>query len=190
MKVRLDVGSVTSDPIVIHEIAITAPDITYELGGAAGDNISQIRANAEKFAKAQGAGGGGSSAGGQTASPEGGGKKLIIENLYVRGGKVAIAATALGGKKLDAALPDIHLTNIGKDKGGATPGEVADKLLAALNTDIQKVVSGIGIERLKGMVPGAKDLQNAVPGATGAVGTTVKDVGGSVGGAVKSLFGK
>lgn len=188
--VKLDVGSVTGDTVLIHEIAIDAPEVTYELGGAAGDNIRQIRDNARAFVKAHG-GGGSTGASGGAAKPAEGGKKLIIENLYVRGGKIAVAATALGGKSLSAALPDIHLTNIGKDKGGATPGEVADKVLGALNADIQKVVAGIGIDKLKGMVPGTKDLQKLAPqGTGGAVGTTVKDVGGSVGGAVKGLFGK
>ena len=186
VSVKLDVGSVTKDTVLIHEVVIAAPAITYEVGGAAGDNIRQIRNNAQAFAKAHGAGGGGG--GGTAAKPEeGGGKKLIIENLYVRGGKIAVAATMLGGKSMGATLPDIHLKDIGKDKGGATPGEVADKVLGALNDSIQKVVAGLGIDKLKGMVP--KDVDKMVPSG-GAVGTTVKDVGGAAGGAVKTLFGK
>ncbi len=34
---------------------------------------------------------------------------------------------------MSASLPDIHLKDIGKDKGGATPSEVAGKLLSALD---------------------------------------------------------
>jgi hypothetical protein len=189
VSVKLDVASVTKDAVLIHEIVIAAPQITYELGGPAGDNIRQIRDNAQAFAKAHGAGGGGAAA----KPEEGGGKKLIIENLYVRGGKIAVAATVLGGKTMDASLPDIHLKDIGKDKGGATPGEVADKLLGALNESIQKVVAGLGIDKLKGMVPGAKDIEKMVPSGTGAGGGVGDAVGGAakdVGGAVKGLFGK
>jgi hypothetical protein len=93
------------------------------------------------------------------------GKKLIIENLYVRSGKVNVAATVMGGKSVGAALPDIHLKDIGKAKGGATPAEVVDLVLAAVTQNVQTAVRGIGVDQLKDAVgPGADQLKKSLEG--------------------------
>lgn len=172
IKVKLDVGSLTGDTVLVHDVTIMAPDITYELGGTAGDNIRAIRDNAQRFV-------GGGAKSGQTASKDDGtGKKLIIENLWVRDGKIAVSATALGGKKLTTDLPTIHLTDIGKKEGGASAGEVADKVLGAINASVQKAVSNISLDKLKGAVGGgAEDLKKQLEGTigtNGAAGDAVK----------------
>lgn len=186
VKVKVDIGSLTGDTVLVREIVIAAPEITYELGGPGGDNIRTIRDNAQQFAKSE-------AGGAQPAAKEdeGAGKKLIIEHLWIRGGKIAVSATALGGKKLGAELPTIHLTDIGKKKGGASAGEVADKVLGAITASVQKAVSNIGLDKLKG-VAGAgaetlkKSLGQGAAGAGGAVGGAAKEAEGTI----KKLFGK
>jgi len=183
IKVKVDVGSITGDTVTVREIVIAAPAITYELGGAGGDNIRTIANNAQQFA-----GGGGGASKPAAKKDESGGKKLIIESLWIRDGKVSVSATALGGKKLDADLPAIHLTNIGKDKGGASPAEIAEKVLVAINGSVQKAVANIGLGKLKDAAgAGAEELKKKLEqSGGGAVGGAAKEAEG----ALKGLLGK
>ncbi len=48
MRLELDTDSVTSDIVVIKEIFIEAPEVTYELGGD-GSNIDAIQKNVDAF---------------------------------------------------------------------------------------------------------------------------------------------
>ena len=55
----------TSDTVLVKEIVIASPAITYELAGSAGDNIRAIQKNAEAYT-------GGSSGGGSSGSSSSG----------------------------------------------------------------------------------------------------------------------
>ena len=197
VSVDLDVGSVTSDTVIIHEIVIAGPQVTYELGPG-GSNIDVIRKNVDSFVgggkKSDGGGGGQPS---DAAKSEAGGIKIIIENLIIRDGKVAVSAALLKGKKLSVPLPPIHLKDIGKDKGGASPGEVAEKIMASVTDGATKAVGSLNIS---GLVEGAtgmvKDLGKNLP--TDAIGKSVGDGDATkaveegaaeAGKALKKLFG-
>ena len=161
---KVDTASVTrmaSDikaPLVIKEVVIAAPAITYERG-TSGGNLEKIQENVTRYA--------GLDKSKPAAKPAAGGKdepKFIIENLYVRDGQIAISHSALQGKTLSSGLPTIHLKDIGKDKGGATPAEVADKVLGAITQEAAKVAS-IDLDKAIGQVRGLVDqqLKGAVP---------------------------
>lgn len=187
IRVRLDIGSITGDTIVIREILISAPEITYELGSG-GSNIDAIRSNVAAFT-----GGGAKAAPGgtETVAGEQGGRKLIIENLRIRGGKIKISATFLQGKTMTVPLPAIHLKDIGKDKGGAAPGEVVEKIMAEISRSAGSAVSPLGVGKAMDAVKkGAEDMKKALErgarGATDAIGKGARDIGG----AIKGLFGK
>ena len=138
VSLHVDIGTLTGDTIVIKEIIIDKPEVTYELGSG-GSNIDAIRKNVDAY---MGGGGGG---GAGKKEDKGEGPKLIIENFYVRGGTVNVSATILAGKTLSAALPDIHLKDIGKEDDGATPGQVAEKILAAIGDGASSAVASIGV---------------------------------------------
>ena len=173
IKVKLDTSTVTSDTIVVKEVLIDGPHLTYELGEG-GSNIGVIQSNVESFTGGSGGGGGGKGGGkgggGKGAAPakEEGGKKVIIERLLVTNGRVDVSASFLGGKTLGASLGKIELKDIGKDTGGATPGEVAQKLLSSLTSAATDVVGTLHLDDVK-------------KGATDAVDSAVKGV--------KDLFG-
>ncbi len=113
VSLHVDTGTVTGKTVVIKEIVVDKPAVTYELG-ADGSNIDAIAKNVDAYM----GGGGGAGQKGEKS----GGPKLIIENFYVRGGTVNVSATILEGKTLSAALLDIYLMDIGKEDEGATPG--------------------------------------------------------------------
>ena len=190
ISVALDTASVSQPVIVIKEITVDEPAVTYELMPG-GNNIGIIAGNVKKNS------GGGSSSSGAASSGESGGtdKKLIIETLKIRGGKVTVAASLLDqGKALEARLPDITLRNIGKDSGGATPGEVAAEVMAALTDAASRAAASIGVgktlEALKqniGNINGGK-LPTDAEGAKQAVDDAKKELE-KAGEGLKKLFG-
>ncbi|MEE8516149.1 MAG: hypothetical protein V3T02_05860, partial [Alphaproteobacteria bacterium] len=176
--------TVTSDPVVIKEIVITKPDVTYELGPG-GNNIDAIQNNVNAYMAKFG--------GGKTAeqdAKDSEGPKLIIRNLYIRGGTVNVSAAILEGKKMTAPLPDIHLSDIGGKEKGATPGEVAEKILTSISKGASGAVAGLGIGKT------LESLEKSLSGVTKSLGGATKDIGSGiesgaedVGKKLKGLFG-
>lgn len=181
IAMQIDKASLDKDPIIIKSIAITGPIVTYEKGSGL-SNVDAIKANVDAYAKKFGGG-----AAKKEEKKEEGGKKLIIEKLTITGGQVKLNAGILGDKTLDAALPDLTLTDIGKDKGGATPADVAKSIIDKLTSGVQS----INPEKLIGNA--AEMLGNAAKGATdaakGAVEGAGKTMEGVSGGASKTIEG-
>lgn len=189
ISVALDVGTVTQNPVVIKEIAISAPEVTYELGSG-GSNIDVIQRNVNAYT---GTGKGRTKEKASSKDPDKEGRKLVIQNLYVKKGKVNVSATMLKGKKLSAALPDIHLKDIGKQKSGAEPGEVVAKLVTAISQSTGKAVGTLDLGKVVGSakeaVAGMKgQLEGAQETAAGAKEAAEKGAKG-VGDTLKKMFG-
>jgi uncharacterized protein involved in outer membrane biogenesis len=184
ISLSLDVATVTEDVIVIKEINIKAPQVTYELG-ADGSNIDAIKRNVDSFV--------GPSAGGEqsASSDDGKGPKLVIEKLNITGGKVNVSATMLKGKTLSAPLPDIHLKDIGKDKGGASPGQVVERILASVKDGAGKAVGSLGLDKMLGSAKdaAAAAAAGAKDAAAGAADSATKAAGDAASG-LKKMFGK
>lgn len=189
VSVKIDPDSVTKDVIVVREIVIEKPEITYEFASAGGSNFDAIQRNVDAYAKSKGAGGG--SGGNQQASSSEGGKKVIIEQLYVRGGKIGVSADFLQGKDMSADLPTIHLTDIGKKSNGATAAEVADQLLTEINKSATRVVSSMGVGKMMDAAKGA--MGGATKMMEGGGGDAKKMLDGAskgIGDSLKGVFGK
>jgi hypothetical protein len=188
VSVKVDPSTVTSDTIIVKEVVIAAPQITYEFGSG-GSNIGTIQKNVETLT---GGSGGGSSSDG---SSSGGGKKVVIENLYVRDGKVEVSADFLQGQKTGTSLPTIHLKDIGKSKGGASPAEVAEQVIAAISKSATSAVGKLDVGAIKdalGKELGAKmgDVQKTLEQGTGGATDALKKGTGDAEKTVKGLFGK
>lgn len=192
IKVALDLSTLQSDTIVIKDVTILQPSVLYEYAGGGG-NLQALQKNVQSYA-AKFSGGKtepNKSAGdpGQSASkqPE---KKVIIENLVIRDGKVAATHQALQGRTISAPLPTIQLKDIGKDKGGATPAEVAEKVIGAISAQASRVATAElqkqAGDLLKNQAGGL--LGGATGGSTG--GATGGTSGGSATDKLKGLLGK
>jgi hypothetical protein len=163
MKVRsiyakVDKKSLTGNTIVIDRIEVVAPDITYEKVSGT-DNFQTILNNVEKSADK------GKPSEGKTVKHEKqeGGKKLLIRDFIVREGKVNLAvSTPLGEKSVSASLPDIHLKDLGKEGGGASPDKIFEEVLAGLH---EKITS-----------PAVTDMLNK---ELKTMGTSLEAVGGT-----------
>lgn len=189
ISVDLDTRSLLSDTIVIKRIYVDAPDITYELG-LGKSNIGRILEQASGPAEPE-------------KKEESSGKKVVIEDLLIENGHVRISATLAMGAAAPIPLPTIHLTDIGKEKQGASPLEVVEQVLGAIMGSVTKVVTGavglvgdgakvvggVAVSAVEGTVEvvgdGAKAVGNGARAAGGAAVSGAKAVGGAAVSAVE-----
>ena len=54
---------------------------------------------------------------------------------------VHVSLTGIGGKEMTLPLPDIHLTNLGKDSAGITAADLTRRVLGAITTATIKAVA-------------------------------------------------
>lgn len=131
IDVELDIATVAKDVIVIHRIAIEAPDVIYEKGEGL-TNFDAILRNIASYTNA-------------SATPAEknttGSQKLIVDLLTIRGAKAQASAAFMNGKTVVIALPDITLRNIGRDQGGVTPGELGAQVAGALKSRLSGAAS-------------------------------------------------
>ncbi len=149
--VKIDPKSLLGNgPVIVKEIAIDSPMVTYEIAGAGESNLQKIQNNATAFA-----------APAQTSEPE---KKaepsrgVIIKRLIVKDGEVRLSHELLKGDDLlTVKLPLLQMANIGDNKNGASPAIVArailDKITSAAisvgQSNLVKKLRQQGLDSLK-----------------------------------------
>jgi len=168
IRVKLDTSTVTSDVIVIKEVVIESPGVTYEVGPG-GSNIAVIQANVDAFSKGLGVGGGEDKSAPAPADKSGG-KKFVVQDLYVRAGNVAVSAPFLAGKKVTATMKEIHLHDLGKAEGGATSAEITQELLRAMTHGVVASVGDLGINELKESLKSAEGRESVFKKVKGLFG--------------------
>ena len=137
ISMKLDIGSLTKDVVLIKEISIIKPDVTYEYASG-GSNLDAIKHNVDRYTA--------ENLGGKSESKDKGpGKKFIIENLYVKEGKANVSADILKVKTTSVTLADLHLRDIGKKSNGATAGEATKQVLDALTQSVTKSTSSLNL---------------------------------------------
>ena len=123
-RVDLDTASLfggADEPILIRDITIEGPFVTYELKGIR-DNLHKLLANL------------GADDDGEEKPEEKkeeqkkeGGRKVVIEHFLFKDAKVRVAVA--GGKGAVVPLPDIELKDIGRSSGGATALDATGQIL-------------------------------------------------------------
>jgi uncharacterized protein involved in outer membrane biogenesis len=183
VTVELDISTVQSDPVVIKELVIQSPEIFYEFRENGDSNLQTLNDTVQSRAKSA-----------DSSASEEEGPKIIIENLYLRDGSVAVRAPLLN-EKLSVPMPDIHLTDIGKKDKGATAREIADQTMQAVLKGSQGAVAKaqINVDQLTGAAMeqinnATGDVQKKIEDATS--GTGMGNVGEDAGNAIKGLLGK
>lgn len=130
IDIDVDIASVTKDVVVIRRIAVVAPDVIYEKGDAM-TNFDAIQKNIASYL------------GPSESKREG--RKLIVEELSIRDATAQASAAFMNGKTVSVPLPDITLKNIGKAKGGITPGELGHEVAGALKS---RLTGAVNFDRL------------------------------------------
>ena len=180
ITVQLDTRSVTgTGPIIIKQVVIDKPEVTYEVNASGDNNLQVIARNAQAYASRFSKDRKPEEKTADQPHADNQGRKIIIETLSITNGQIGISQPLLKGKQLQASLPTIHLNNIGKNEGGATPAEIAQLLIGTITQNASQVATS----SLTNALGNIKDLGgNAVKGATGTLG--------NAGSKIKGLFGQ
>lgn len=171
VSAKVDVKSITKPVIVINHIQVSKPEVTYELRNISYNNISDLLKNILGGNKSK------------TEEPKkDSGKKVVVDLVNVNDGKVNVAASIAGqGAAAGIPLPNIKITDIGRDKNNTQGTNLAETvsiiIKKILNASYQAVVD-------KGLA-GVKDA--AVDGVK-AVGESAEGVAESTKGFFKKLF--
>jgi len=195
ITLAINTSTLTRNPVEVSAVTIVAPHVTYEQGDGGG-NLQKLQQNVTQYAggsaSAKSPSGQAPKPGSSPAQPGTGStstpptgpsaatgapsqaqaeRKLIIDKLDVTEGQVTVAATLLKGRTLTTSLPAIHLTDIGKKEGGATPAEVAQLVISAITEQAAKAATS-QLQQVLGGAAGQKlqQLQNKAPD----VGTQLK----------------
>jgi uncharacterized protein involved in outer membrane biogenesis len=182
-KLKIKMSSLFSKAIVIEEILINEPQITYEQALKT-SNLSALQANltrAETEKPAPVA---------PEAKPEkkkGEAKKVIIDDFQFNGAKVNVTITALGGKKLTLPIPPIHMQNIGKASGGAKPVEVISEVFNAISKVVFEAVAAGGEMAGKALKDVGNNAENALKDASGTATDAAKGATDAAKGAADSI---
>ena len=148
IELEVDVASLTKDVVLVKKIAVIAPEVIYEKGDAL-TNVDAIQKNIAQYLG--------------PSTNTGPGKKLIVQEFVVRGAKAQVSASFLNGQTVTVALPDIALRDLGKAKGGLTPGELG---LEVANAVEKRLLSSVNMGAL------AKSVGSALDKA----GNAIKDI--------------
>ncbi len=187
VAVEVNIAETNDTLIHIREIRVDNPSILYEVNQTT-NNLDAIRNNVDAFMKERGLSGGETT---ETDSTEEG-PKVIIDNIFIDGGLVTVKAAMLGNQKVEGRLPNIQLSNIGKDEGGATPGEVAAKIIDEITGKAMNVITDLGIGKNIGtLLNNAGDLVNktGVGEATKGVTQGATDAVDGASKSIKKLLG-
>jgi hypothetical protein len=150
IEVGIDLGSVTGNVVTVNQIAITAPDVIYEKGEAM-TNFDAIEKNIAAYVG--------------PSKKDSGGKKLIVVDFVLRDAKAEASAAFMKDKTIAVPLPDIRLHDLGKAKGGVTPGELGQEIAGAIK---QKLAASVSFDRL--MKSTAQGVENAGKALRGLLG--------------------
>lgn len=144
ISTRIDIDSLTSEPIVIKEIIIRAPQVFYEINAQGKANLNRIKQNIT------------ASSSKSVKSPKAderataGEVKLHIRRVLIEGGQISAKIAALDNMEKTAKLPRIELKNIGSKQGGASGTEIAEKILSALVKQVGPAVTKLGVDKYLG----------------------------------------
>jgi uncharacterized protein involved in outer membrane biogenesis len=167
-KVAVSVApmSVVSDKIIVKNIEVREPEITFVGNPLGANNLKKILDNVNTFT----AGSGGQPADTNAPAPPAEkppGKKLQVDNFLITGAKVHFNGATL-------LLPDIRLANLGTGPDGITPAGLLKDALSEINLATLKVV-GESATKL------GKDAANAAKDAGKTIGEEANKIGKSIG---------
>jgi hypothetical protein len=149
----VDVATISDSTVVIKEIIIDGPVVTYEANRNE-SNFDIIQENVDAYRKSVS---GSSSEKAEEQDNKSSGKKeeikVIIEKLFIRDSRVNVKTPQLQ-KPMIVNLSTLEILDIGKDKGGATPAQVVREILAALRQNVVKAVTVVKLDDAEDIIRG------------------------------------
>lgn len=166
ISVKLNISSLTEDTIIIENILIDKPVVTYEMLSLTQNNVSDILQNIQQnTAKNQKDD---TTAQEKDANTKESDKKVIIKNLIVQNGQVELMAGLNEAKQpIILPLPTIKLQNIGQEKKGAS---IEDALSTTIEKVLKTTMQTVTTSGLKDLTSQAADQLKAAGDSVTAVG--------------------
>jgi hypothetical protein len=146
----LDLKSLRSERVLVEEVRIGTPRVTYEVIASGRSNIDTIRQQIET-----------QSSGAASSGSEGPDRRMTIQRLNFEEGEIRVDASALGIDPQDVRLPSFELTNLGGDEG-ALPDEIGREIGVAFTQAVLDAVARSRVETL---------IEEKVGGETGEAAT-------------------
>ncbi len=176
VKVKVNLKSLTTDTIIIDEIRVDKPVITYEMLSLTQNNIKQLQENiAQNTASAEKEEAKDAAAAKEnTASSEekASAKKVIIKLVSINEGELkVISPLQSNDTALDVKLPSITLKNIGEEKKGESIASSISKILSKILATASQTVVSNNLGNLKDVAK--ENLNNVV----GDVKDKIKNIG-------------
>ena len=149
VQVKADLKSIWSDTILIQEIFIDSPEISFE-STPEGSNISIIHENIGTFA------GSGGDSGSESGSRKTGQhersqdksfneQKIRIDQFIIKNGRVTVSTPLLKDQIITMGLPIVQIRDIGKESGGVTLKEISSLVYSETQKTIEQEISKSGI---------------------------------------------
>ena len=157
--ISIDIKPTTlfADTLMIESMHIQNPEITVE-GNLKRNNLQQILESIEAYTTDEKK----TKSGKERKPPQ----KVQMDSLVLSGGKLHLNLTLLGSRTLTIPLPDIRLTDLGKEAGGITTAELTQKILTAIVQSATQSMSTAASRLGQELTDTAKHLgQDAIQGA-------------------------
>ncbi len=138
ISAKVDIKSITKDVILIENVTIDKPTITYEMLSLTQNNVAEIQNNVSNYGKSQDSKEPKAEAKEEKKAEEtkDSGKKVVIKELLVNNGAIQVMANINGKENsLSVPLPNIKINNIGETSNNKDNGlSVATAISKVLNT--------------------------------------------------------
>lgn len=134
IDIKVDTASVFSDKIIIDEIIINSPEISYEKT-LTSSNVKELLKNVEEFT------GPNDGPGPDPASDTGAKTQVVIRKLVVEEGTVYVGAMGIGQT---VKLPRIEMNDIGEGGAQITIAEAINLVLSKVLTNIGPAIANAG----------------------------------------------
>ncbi|MHC4480821.1 MAG: DUF748 domain-containing protein [Planctomycetota bacterium] len=163
----VDVGSLTSDEIVVHEVVVDGAEVTLELAGGKtnwGVLMGRLKSEAPPEKEEEKAAAG---------------RKIRIDRVAFTGGKIKLAAIPVAGS-VSVPLPDVEVKDLRTAEGkGVTVKKALADVIQSLYTSILVAV--------KDVVPAEQlaELSRELESLVGEAGAKLREAGAAAGEAVK-----
>lgn len=162
ISVGVNPFSVLSDKIVVREVHVISPEITFEGNPITGkNNLSKIMDNVNEFSQSGTTTPAKSTPAPAETKPA---KKIEVDDFLISGAKVHYGTLTL-------PLPDIHLTDLGKGEDGITAADLTKRVLSAITAATVKQVAesatGVGKDAGKAVNSSIDKLKKGIGGLFG-----------------------
>ena len=163
--------------VVINEIKVDRPEVTYELMSLKQNNVDDILANIKKNTASS------AKEPAKVADKDATQYKVAIKKVVIADGNATVAANLLGASQsLSLNLPTVTIANLGTEKQGIT---IEDGIARIFQEILKTTTNVVAKADLSGLLSGVGNIAGAaIDGAGKAAGAAVDGAGKAAGAAV------